>query len=90
MDIYLLLFLLIVLAGSVTVYVYYLKEKKAELDAVRRGVCPKCRQNTIFVSDARSHGCSGTKTVHIVCEACGYENSFTIRSGRCGGGSCGV
>ena len=86
MDIYLVLFLLIVLAGSVTVYVYYLKEKRAELDAVRRGICPKCRQNTVIASDERNHGCSGTKTVHIVCEACGYENSFTIDARGCAGG----
>jgi protein-arginine kinase activator protein McsA len=90
MDIYLLLFLIIVLAGSVSVYLFYLKEKKEELDAVRRGVCPKCKHNTISITDSRSHGCSGTQTIHIVCETCGYENSFTIHGGGCGGGSCGV
>ena len=34
MDIYLLVFLLIVLVGSVTVYIYYLKEKHSQLSTI--------------------------------------------------------
>ena len=89
-DIYLLLFLLIVLIGSVSVYIYYLKEKKEHLDAINRGFCPKCKQKSIVLTDQRSGGCSGPKIVSFECEACGYYNSFSIEThGGCSGGSCG-
>ncbi len=89
-DIYLLLFLLIVLIGSVTVYIYYLKEKKEQLDAINRGFCPKCKQNSIILTDQRSGGCGGPQIVSFECESCGYHNSFSIDAGSgCGGGSCG-
>ena len=88
MDPFLLAFIVIVLVGSVTVYGYYLKEKKAQLNAVLRGVCPRCKQKTVVVTDRRSHGCSGTETIHIVCESCGFENSFTVPTGGCGSGRC--
>ncbi|MCB4751194.1 MAG: hypothetical protein LGB55_07065 [Sulfurovum sp.] len=88
MDIYLLLFLLIVLVGSITVMAYYLKEKKEELDTIRRGFCPRCKQKGIELSDQRLGGCSGTKIVNFTCLECGYHNSFSVESNdRCGGGS---
>ena len=88
-DIYLLLFLLIVLIGSVTVYIFYLKEKKEELDAIRRGFCPKCHQDTIILTDQRSGGCSGPKIITYECDSCGYHNSFSVEnSGGCGSGGC--
>jgi RNase P subunit RPR2 len=83
------LFLIIVLVGSVTVYIYYLKEKREEFGIINRGFCPKCKKNTIELIDQRSGGCSGPKILSFECYECGYHNSFSIenskncRSGRC-------
>ncbi|SFV70853.1 hypothetical protein MNB_SV-13-1691 [hydrothermal vent metagenome] len=91
MDFYLLAFMLIVLIGSVIVYVYYLKEKKEELDSIRRGFCPKCKQDSIEQTDQRSSGCSGPKILTFECLTCGYVNSFAVNAGdSCGSGGCGV
>lgn len=79
-DTFLLLFLVIVGAGSVFSYVYYLKEKGEELKIIRDGICPKCNQKTIFLSDKRGGGC-GPKVVTFVCTNCKYENSFSIEEG---------
>ena len=83
MDIYLLLFLLIVGIGVVAVYVYYLKEKNSHLKTIQSGICPKCGQKSIYISDTRGGGC-GPKTVSFRCTACGYEDSFSME------GSCGI
>jgi len=79
-----------VLIGSVTVYIYYLKEKKEQLDAINRGFCPKCKQDSIELVDQRSGGCSGPRIMSYECHICGYHNSFSVEntSGSCGGGSC--
>jgi RNase P subunit RPR2 len=74
--------MLIILIGSVATYIYYLKEKKEQLDSIRRGYCPSCHQNSIEISDERGAGC-GPKIISFVCLSCGYENSFSIDSG-CG------
>jgi RNase P subunit RPR2 len=80
---------LIVLIGSVTVYIYYLKEKKVELDSIRRGFCPRCKHNSIELIDQRSGGCSGPKILTFECSECGYHNSFSVEEGGgCSGGSC--
>jgi len=85
MDPYLLAFLLIVLIGSVTVYIYYLREKKAELAGIRQGFCPKCHQNSIELTDKRNGGCGGPALLTFSCNVCGYTNSFaTHESGSCG------
>jgi len=85
-----LLFLFIVLAGSVFTYIYYLKEKKEQLDAIKRGFCPKCHQKSIELTDQRSGGCSGPKIVSFECKECGYYNSFSMENdGGCGSGRCG-
>ncbi len=90
MDIYLLAFLFIVLFGSVLVYIYYLKEKKTELDSIKRGFCPRCHNNSIFLADQRSGGCSGPKLLSYECPECGYYNSFAVENdGNCGSGGCG-
>jgi len=81
-DIYLLLFLIIVLVGSVAVYIYYLKEKNEQLEAIQTGKCPKCKKESIVLNDQRGGGC-GPKLVSFYCTECGYENSFSIESG-CG------
>jgi len=78
--------MLIVLTGSVLVYVYYLKEKKEQLDSIKRGFCPKCKQKTIELSDQRSGGCSGPKILSFECLECGYTNSFSVQNNS----SCGI
>jgi len=89
MDIYLLAFMIIVLLGSVLVYVYYLKEKKEHLDSIRRNFCPKCHQDTIILTDKRSGGCSSPELLSFSCESCGYANSFSVHRGdSCGSGKC--
>lgn len=81
-TIYLLLFMLIIGIGSAVAYTYYLKEKKEQLDTIKRGFCPICHTNTIEVSDERSTGC-GPKIISFTCTSCGYENSFSIDSHNC-------
>jgi len=89
MDFYLLAFMLIILVGSVLVYIYYLKEKKEQLDSIRRGFCPQCKQKAIELTDQRSGGCSGPQMLSFVCLECGYTNSFAVENGRsCGTGGC--
>jgi len=77
--------MLILLIGSVSVYTYYLKEKKAELDSIKRGFCPKCHQKSIELTDQRSGGCSAPKILSFECHECKYTNSFAVENG----GSCG-
>jgi len=90
MDFYLLAFLLIILVGSVLVYIYYLKEKKEQLDSIRRGFCPQCKQKSIELSDQRSGGCSGPQMLSFICLECGYTNSFAVDNSdsSCGSGGC--
>ena len=90
MDFYLLAFLLIILSGSVVVYIYYLKEKKEELASIERGFCPRCHQDNIELVDQRSTGCSGPKLLSYECLDCGYYNSFAVdgSGGGCGTGKC--
>jgi len=84
MDIYLLAFLIIVLFGIVIVYIYYLKEKNEQLNSIKRGFCPKCKKDTIELTDNRSGGCGSPRLVSFECCECGYANSFSIE----GGNSC--
>jgi len=90
MDIYLLAFMLIILVGSVITYIYYLKEKKEQLDAIRRGFCPQCKQDNIELIDQRSGGCSGPQMMSFECLSCGYTNSFAVQDPNscCGSGGC--
>lgn len=82
-TLYLLLFMLIILIGSVLGYIYYLKEKKEQLDTIKRGFCPLCHQKSIIITDERSAGC-GPKIVSFKCTGCDYENAFSIENGSCG------
>jgi len=85
MDIYVLIFMLIILIGSVAVYIYYLKEKKEELDSIKRGFCPSCHQSSsVDIVDERNTGCGSPKMVTFECSSCGYTNVFNIASGSCG------
>ena len=83
-TLYLLLFMLIILVGSVVTYIYYLKDKKEQLDAIKRGFCPRCHHNAIELTDQRSGGCSAPKILSFECTACGYANSFSVQGGGCG------
>ncbi len=81
--------MLIILLGSVFVYIFYLKEKKEHLDAIKRGFCPKCHQKSIELTDQRSGGCSGPKLLSFECMECGYTNSFAVdNNDNCGTGGC--
>jgi len=80
MDIYLLVLMLIILIGSVFVYIYYLKEKKEQLDIIRRGFCPQCKQNSIELTDQRSGGCSEPNILSFSCIECDYTNSFAVNN----------
>lgn len=81
--------MLIILAGSVMTYVYYLKEKKEELHSIERGFCPRCHKDSIELVDKRGGGCSGTQMLSYECSECGYYNSFSIENGgSCGSGRC--
>ena len=83
-TLYLILFLVIILFGVVISTIYYLKEKKAQLDAIKRGFCPVCKHNTIELTDKRSGGCSGPIQLTFECSSCGYTNTFsTHQSGGC-------
>jgi len=89
MDFYLLAFMLILLTGSVLVYVYYLKEKKEQLDCIKRGFCPHCKQDHIELIDQRSSGCSGPTMMSFKCPHCGYTNNFSVQNpDSCCGGRC--
>ncbi len=74
----------IVLIGSVLSYVYYLKDKKEQLDSIKRGFCPFCHQKEIEIVDQRSSGCCGPKLITFRCTHCGYENTFSVENGSCG------
>lgn len=80
MDYYLLAFMLIIFIGSIVVYIYYLKEKKDELETIRRGYCPQCKQNSIELTDQRSGGCSGPQILTFKCFSCDYINSFAVNN----------
>ncbi len=67
--------------GSVFAYTYYLKEKKEQLDAIKRGFCPKCHKKSIELSDQRLGGCSAPKILSFECLECGYANSFSVQEG---------
>jgi RNase P subunit RPR2 len=75
--------LVILFGGSVVGYAYYLKEKKEQLDSIKRGFCPQCHQKSIEISDERGGGC-GPKLISFECKECGYQNSFSVENGSCG------
>jgi RNase P subunit RPR2 len=91
MSFYLLSFLLIVSIGLIVSYIYFMQEKRDQLMAIERGVCPKCKQPSIEIVDQRSVGCSSPKMVTFECRECKYISTFHIDgSGGCGGGRCGL
>ena len=86
MNFYLLFFLLIVIVGLIISYIFFMKEKKANLQAIERGICPKChKEDAMQLIDQRSTGCSGPKMLTFECKNCNYVNTFNVQSN----GSCG-
>ena len=63
--------------GSVAGYIYYLKEKREELDTIGKGICPYCGEKSIELYDIRGGGC-GPRIVSYRCSRCDYDNSFSI------------
>jgi hypothetical protein len=90
MNFYLLFFLLIIIVGLIVSYVYFMKEKKANLMAIEQGICPKCEKNSMELIDQRSTGCSGPKMLTFECQECQYHAVFHLstRGGSCGSGGC--
>ena len=90
MNFYLLFFLLIIIIGSVVSYTYFMKEKKANLQAIQQGICPKCHKEGMELIDQRSTGCGGPKLLTFECKNCDYVNTFNVdTSNSCGTGGCG-
>ncbi len=90
MNFYLLAFLIIVSGGLIVSYIYFMREKKANLRAIEQGICPKCEQPNMELIDQRSTGCSGPKMLTFECQTCKYTTVFNINSGGCGSGKCGI
>jgi len=88
MNFYLLFFLLIVSVGLVVSYIYFMREKKANLQAIEKGICPKCHKEGMELIDQRSTGCSGPKMLTFECPHCNYVNTFNVNGGSCSTGSC--
>ena len=89
MNFYLLFFLLIIIIGSIVSYIYFMKEKKANLKAIEQGICPKCEKPNMILIDQRSTGCGGPKMLTFECEACKYVGTFHVNGGSCSSGRCG-
>jgi hypothetical protein len=89
MNFYLLFFLLLVIIGLIISYIYFMREKKANLLAIEQGICPKCEQQTMELIDQRSTGCSGPKMLTFECKNCKYIGTFHVNSGSCSSGRCG-
>ncbi len=84
MNVYLLFFLLITIVGLVISYIYFMREKKENLQAIQQGICPKCKQKNMELIDQRSTGCSGPKMLTFECKKCGYINTFNVNfNGSC-------
>ncbi|CAA6816270.1 MAG: Unknown protein [uncultured Sulfurovum sp.] len=88
MNFYLLFFLLIIGAGLVLSYIYFMREKKENLQAIQEGICPKCHKEGMELVDQRSTGCSGPKMLTFECQHCDYINTFNINGGSCSTGRC--
>lgn len=88
MNFYLLFFLLITIVGLIVSYIYFMKEKKANLRAIEQGICPKCETRNMELIDQRSTGCSGPKMLTFECQSCKYIGTFYVNSNGCSGGSC--
>jgi len=88
MNFYLLFFLLIVIAGVIISYIYFMREKKINLQAIQQGICPKCHQKSMELVDQRSTSCGGPKMLTFECQNCDYVNTFNVNGGSCSSGSC--
>ena len=67
-----------------------MKEKKANLQAIQQGICPKCHKKSIKLIDKRSTSCGGPKLLTFECRSCDYVNTFNVdTNSSCSSGSCG-
>jgi len=67
-----------------------MREKKANLQAIEQGICPKCHQEGMELIDQRSTGCGGPKMLTFECKNCDYINTFNVQGGgSCSSGKCG-
>ena len=82
------IFTLVIVGGLLWAYVAYISEKGDKLKVIETGICPKCKEMTMELTNQKGGGCSGTKEVTYRCSNCGYEDSFNIDGGSCGSGSC--
>lgn len=89
MNFYLLFFLLIVSIGLIVSYIYFMREKKANLQAIEQGICPKCHQVSMELIDQRTAGCGGPTMLTFECQECKYVNTFNVQGGGCSSGRCG-
>ncbi len=85
-----LFFIILIAGGLIWAYFSHLGEKGEKLKLINQGICPECKQHTIEVVNQKGGGCSGTSFVEFKCSNCGYEDSFNLSAGSCGGGSCKV
>ena len=74
--------------GLVVSYVYFMREKKENLQAIQEGICPKCHKESMELIDQRSTGCSGPKMLTFECQSCDYINTFNVSAAGCSSGRC--
>ncbi|CAA6819120.1 MAG: Unknown protein [uncultured Sulfurovum sp.] len=74
--------------GLVVSYIYFMREKKENLQAIQNGICPKCKKESMELIDQRSTGCSGPKMLTFECQSCDYINTFNISSADCSTNRC--
>ncbi len=87
-ELFVLLFIIMIVGGLVWAYIKYLGEKVERLNFINQGICPSCKQKSIEVVDQKGGGCSGTAFVEFKCRNCNYHDSFNIGGGSCGSGGC--
>jgi len=75
---------------GVLAYVLFLRHKGDQLQAIERGRCPECGSDEIELVRSSGGGCSGTKSLHYRCAACGYEEEFNVGGDGCASGRCGL
>ena len=83
-----IIFTLTVVGGLLWAYVVYLNDKAKRLDNIQKGICPKCKKQTIELKNQKGAGCSGTRMEEYICTNCGYRDSFHVDGGSCSSGGC--
>jgi len=72
--------ILILLAFIFIFYTKFLTKNMDELNTFSKdGLCPNCKiQLNEENLDSKGAGCSGTNTISIDCDNCGYSKSFSV------------